>query len=596
MSESFIHDQIEIITKQIEELKNRSHQYSSLRLLLTIAYVYCFFQGYFKSSYFLYGISAVTFLIFIIIVIKHGKVKNDLEDAQLLKESYEDILKRKNREWKSFQDTGIEFLKKEDTQAYDLDLFGKASLYQYLCVAKTPYGRNALAQALTWKQGNRKSIIENQKAIVEFENDCEGTIRFVQLLKSFEKHSHKQKKQKLDTVFEMLKQESKKQTMIEQIVSYALPCITWIGVIMMVFFHQSYLVFSVGFTLSLCLSLLFTMRNSEILASVHDLHHVIQDYERMFLHLHMQHYTSPYLINLQNKIHDGVQGTKDLHKILTIVSLHHNFIMNILLNGFFLMDFHGIHQFQKWQAAYGKKVEDWFVSIGEFERIASFTQLSFAKEKTVFPNVIESDKPTFSFTNMHHPLLLEVSAKSNSFQADSSSYIITGSNMSGKTTFLRTIGLNMILAQAGARVCAETGNLSCMQIYTSMRVQDDVSEGISTFYAEILRIKQMMDESKQKVPMLVLIDEIFKGTNSADRIECAIQAITRLHQPWIITMVSTHDFELCDLEYDSAIQAHNYHFSEYYEDDKICFDYQLKDGRCQTTNAKQLMKLAGFFD
>ena len=168
--------------------------------------------------------------------------------------------------------------------------------------------------------------------------------------------------------------------------------------------------------------------------------------------------------------------------------------------------------------------------------------------------------------------------------------------MSGKTTFLRTIGVNMILFQAGAPVCADEFIASPLSIYTSMRVHDDVSEGISTFYAEILRIKQMMEESKKKEPILVLIDEIFKGTNSADRILCAKQAIVRLHLPWVICAVSTHDFELCDLEYDEKIQARNYHFSEYYEDDRIHFDYTLKDGRCKTTNAKQLMKMAGFWE
>lgn len=164
--------------------------------------------------------------------------------------------------------------------------------------------------------------------------------------------------------------------------------------------------------------------------------------------------------------------------------------------------------------------------------------------------------------------------------------------MSGKTTFLRTIGINMILLHAGAPICAVSGKATPMNVYTSMRVQDNVSEGISTFYAEILRIKDMMIASEKKEKMLVLVDEIFKGTNSADRIVCAKTALEKLHLPWIITFVSTHDFELCDM--DKTMNAKNYHFSEYYEDDKIQFDYTLKDGRCTTTNAKQLMKMAGF--
>lgn len=152
----------------------------------------------------------------------------------------------------------------------------------------------------------------------------------------------------------------------------------------------------------------------------------------------------------------------------------------------------------------------------------------------------------------------------------------------------------MILCQAGAPVCARAMRTTLQRVYTSMRVRDDVSEGISTFYAELLRIRQMMEDAKQKKPMLVLIDEIFKGTNSADRILCARTAIERLHLPWVIALVSTHDFELCELEYEPSIQAVNYHFAEYYKGDEIQFDYALQHGRCTSSNAQQLMKLAGF--
>ena len=138
--------------------------------------------------------------------------------------------------------------------------------------------------------------------------------------------------------------------------------------------------------------------------------------------------------------------------------------------------------------------------------------------------------------------------------------------MSGKTTFLRTIGINLVLMHAGASVCAASFAAASMSLFTSMRVHDNVSEGISTFYAEILRIQKM--------------------TNSADRIYCATSAIHHLHQPWIITMISTHDFELCELCDDPRIYAQNYHFSEYYENDKICFDYRLKEGKCKTTNVR----------
>ena len=596
MNVSWIEEKVKTIDAMITQLQATSHRYSTIRFLLVVMFLVCFFEGYFQSSRILYALSALAFCVFVYMVYRHGAIKQHLEDAQLLKESYGDILKRKTQEWKQFADTGSDFMKEDSTQAYDLDVFGKASLYQYLSIAKTPYGRMAFAHALTWQNVDVKEVLLVQQAVKESEEQVENTMEFVQLLKSFEKHGHKRKKKTFDMLFTMLQGEVKKPSFIETLISYALPLVTWIGVFGMVFFDQTYAIFSIGFTLSLCLSLLFTIRNSVILSSVTELYDVMKDYERMFLHVSKQPYKSAYLKKLQQDLQPALSGMQALRRILGVVSLHHNFIMNILLNGFFLMDFHGIRHYKQWQMVYGSQIQTWIETIAEFEHIVSLTQLSFAKENCEFPVFENQEEPRFAFTDMHHPLLLEAQAKTNCFQASNDSYVITGSNMSGKTTFLRTIGLNMILGHAGAKVCASSASMTMMQIYTSMRVQDDVSEGISTFYAEILRIKQMMDESKKKVPMLVLIDEIFKGTNSADRIECAIQAISRLHQPWIITMVSTHDFELCDLQSDPHIQAKNYHFSEYYQDDKICFDYQLKDGRCVTTNAKQLMRLAGFFE
>ena len=148
-----------------------------------------------------------------------------------------------------------------------------------------------------------------------------------------------------------------------------------------------------------------------------------------------------------------------------------------------------------------------------------------------------------------------------------------------------------MLAYAGAPVCAESFSVSKMAIFTSIRVNDDLSQGLSSFYAEILRIKSMIEYSKKNLPMLVCIDEIFKGTNEVDRLIGAKEAIKRLTNEKNITLVTTHDFELCEM---SCVK--NSHFQEYYEGDKIKFDFKLREGRTQTTNAKYLLKMAGILE
>ena len=165
--------------------------------------------------------------------------------------------------------------------------------------------------------------------------------------------------------------------------------------------------------------------------------------------------------------------------------------------------------------------------------------------------------------------------------------------MSGKTTFLRSIGINLALAYAGGFCTASGLHVSLMELCTSIRTEDNVNEGISTFYAELLRIKQMIEVSRKQIPMISLIDEIYKGTNSKDRIFAAKETIRNLSKHYSFTLVTTHDFELCDLENDLNIDAKNYHFTENYEKNKILFDYKLKNGRCTTTNARYLLRMAG---
>ena len=165
--------------------------------------------------------------------------------------------------------------------------------------------------------------------------------------------------------------------------------------------------------------------------------------------------------------------------------------------------------------------------------------------------------------------------------------------MSGKTTFMRSIGINLALAYAGGFCTAQRLHISLMKLCTSIRTVDNVNEGISTFYAELLRIKQMTDTCQKQIPMISLIDEIYKGTNSKDRIFAAKETIRNLSKPYSFTLVTTHDFELCDLENDLDIDAINFYFTEYYKENRILFDYKLRDGRCNTTNARYLLRMAG---
>jgi len=209
-----------------------------------------------------------------------------------------------------------------------------------------------------------------------------------------------------------------------------------------------------------------------------------------------------------------------------------------------------------------------------------------------FPN-FDQDRLFVAGEEMGHPLLTGQQRVTNNFRIEKQIAVITGSNMSGKTTLLRTIGVNLVLAYAGAPVCARKFDCSILEIYTSMRISDDLNSGISTFYAELLRIRMIIDFSKNKQDMIFLIDEVFRGTNSRDRVSGARNVLLNLNKDWIIGLISTHDYELCKLQNEISGRIVNFHFIEHYTEDEIKFDYLLKPGACTISNARYLMKMAG---
>lgn len=287
----------------------------------------------------------------------------------------------------------------------------------------------------------------------------------------------------------------------------------------------------------------------------------------------------------------GLIGIKEVNKIKNLESYTKFLLTSFLFNGLFSINVLVIYFFKRFIDNYGVYYYKSIEALEEFEVSTSLAILGQTKQNITLPKLIEEVK--INFNDLKHPLLPESECVANSFNQDANINIITGSNMSGKTSFLRTIGINIILMNAGAYCTAKSFCCPYLKVFTSMRITDDISKGVSTFYAELLRIKVAIDYAKQNKPMIVFIDEIFKGTNSNDRITGAISLIERLNKSHIIIFISTHDFEVCDI---TTVNITNYHFSEYYEGDKIKFDYKIKQGKCLTTNAKYLMKLAGIID
>ena len=238
----------------------------------------------------------------------------------------------------------------------------------------------------------------------------------------------------------------------------------------------------------------------------------------------------------------------------------------------------------------------WLQIVGESEALASFATYSFEHPADPFPELVEGDEaPVYSAQELAHPLIPHDRVVANDVQlgAEPQMLVVSGSNMSGKTTLLRTVGVNGVLALAGAPVRARHLRLSPLAIGATLRVQDSLLAGRSRFYAEITRIRQLVDIVRGSTPLLFLLDELFHGTNSHDRVEGAHGVLSFLVGFRAIGLVTTHDLALAKLADRLGVQAANVHFEERLDDGEMSFDYRCRPGRATHGNALALMRAVG---
>lgn len=297
---------------------------------------------------------------------------------------------------------------------------------------------------------------------------------------------------------------------------------------------------------------------------------------------------------IKEQLTDAAYAMDKLDAIANRVNLRINEVFNGLANIILWWNYRCAFSFQKWKQKYAHLAGQWFSAMGEVESLLCFSHFPNVCNTACLPDTTENHN-SLEAKEIGHPLLFNEKRINNDFALHNSILIISGSNMSGKTTFLRTVGVNIVLARAGGFVCAKHMTCPMLSIMTSMRIVDDLNEGTSTFYAELKRISGIIDLAKRQPKTLFLIDEIFRGTNSVDRLMGAKTVIEKLNELGAVGMISTHDLELCKLA-DLHIRIKNYNFSEYYKDKTICFDYKLKTGMSATTNAKYLMEMVGLLD
>lgn len=582
-----------------EKLSQKQKKYISF--ISTIRFI-IFFVGIILSSflyvkkYIYFSLSSfLAFLVlFIFAVMIHRKFKKNKSYADVLIEINENCIKRFTNQWKDFKDAGEEF--KDDNHNYssDLDIFGKGSLFQWINTASTYLGRNKLKETLSKCSKKVEEINKRQLAIKELSLKLKWRQRF-----EAEGKLIGEKVSNPVTLFQLAKDKKTFYTNIYlRLIIKLLPIITISTIIIYLVSHK--LQRSVPLSLIALQIFLLIPKSKErfsTLDTIYEFKNSIVVYYKMIKLIEKKNFSCEYLKQLKNNIinNDKITASKQIASLVSLcekVNQRGNSLY-IVINILFLLDYQYMCNFECWKEKYGQNLEKWFNTVAEFEELCSLSIINYDHPYWVIPTITK-ESLIFKARAMAHPLIGEKGVSNDlTLQKPSTIGLITGSNMSGKSTLLRTSGINLVIAYTGAAVCARSFTCSIMNIYTCMRVSDNLEKNISSFYAELLKIKNIVKASKEQKEIFFLLDEIFKGTNSLDRHTGAKVLISSLGKEKTLGLVSTHDLELGDLEKESGSKVKNYHFREYYKNDEIYFDYKLQNGISKTRNALYLMKMAG---
>lgn len=323
-------------------------------------------------------------------------------------------------------------------------------------------------------------------------------------------------------------------------------------------------------------------------------------YKNLFARIEQEPLETPRLKALQATLgvgHETRPASQELasfERVLGFVELRHSGLVHLLANMFLLWDVFCAHMLEKFRARAGKNVRGWFKSLGEFEALSSMGAFAYEHPAYTYPEV-EDGAPRFAAEGLGHPLIPGARRIGNSVELSGPghSLLITGSNMSGKSTWLRSMGLAAVLAQAGAPVCAKKLRMTPLSVRTSMRISDSLEQGVSHFYAELEKLKSVVDAANREEPVFFLLDEVLHGTNSRERNIGARAVVMHLLQKNAIGAVTSHDLALADLAESTDGHVVNVHFKELVHDNKMTFDYVLSPGVVSTTNALRLMKIVG---
>lgn len=489
----------------------------------------------------------------------------------------------------SFRD-GKEYLDADHEYSFDLELFGANSLFQFLNRTATKEGEMALAELLKSTDREEQEILDIQEANQELAPEIDWRQEI--LIHGWDKAIGltpiiKYSKQYQTIITNNSEKIISVIAIITNISTITLSCLGIIQPLWPIISIMALLLLAGLLSSRIKKREIFINQTYKSIMGVHKILMLIDEKAPSFKSKKLKSITAP----LYKEENNFKSQTKELSKILAAMDQRNNAIVLFILNGVYFRDFWIALRTDNWFTKNRDNIETWIDKLAELDAIASLSHLTFQYPNSIFPT-INQETSNYKATDLKHPLIFGRPAVGNdiTIQNDKEFHIVTGANMAGKSTYLRTVGVNLILASAGATVSAKSFDFRPMALFSSMRNADQLSKGISFFHAELLRLKKMKDHLQKHKHSFVLLDEILKGTNSEDKLKGSKIVLKKLIEYPTSGIVATHDLGLKTLEEEHLKHFYNFCFEFEYHEDKIVFDYRLNKGATQKMNASYLLK------
>jgi ABC-type multidrug transport system fused ATPase/permease subunit len=592
--EKVYRERIKNFESQIRHLRRRETWLSLVKLLAVVGGIFFLYRLANKFTLFPVVAFILIAILFIVAVAIHESIIKRRKFQEALKAINENEIKAVQGEFLDF-DPDDEFFSLEHEYSSDLDLFGRRSIFHYLNRTTTSIGKRFLADWL--RRFPEKFGVEEQRkkqAAVEELAEKIDIRQKIQAHGMFIEDSPK----KLES-FQGLLDEPMFVLNNKFLLGFihVVPLIT-LGAVVLIFFKLSWLVALSMVLIQGLVNRSMKEKRQRIYSLLSRQAKVLTAYSRIMKEIENEDFSGERLKELKAELF--VQNRpasfyiKKMSSILSYFDLRLSREFHVLFNNLLFWDLHCAYRIEKWKKRVGPVVRKWFDVIGNFDALSSLGNTFFNNPDWILPELSESEFK-LQAESIGHPLIPRAENVRNdiTLRGKGNIMVVTGPNMAGKTTFLKTLGVNIVLALAGAPVCARRFVISPLRVYTSMKVTDSLDKKLSLFYAELQRLKVIMDAILRKEPVFFLIDEMLKGTNESDRHKGAIALIKQLVENEADGVLATHDLELTKLEKEFSESIANYHFDGYIEEDKLLFDYILRGGICQSSNALELMKKVG---